>query len=105
MVAGSVWFLARYVAALGPWLRELPTLDATTLALAGLPAALALGTATLGAYAAWGTARAWRGDESIHTRLATAIGVGFGGFVIIGVALAFVVACMAGVIVAVNALP
>jgi len=99
LVAGSAWFLVRYVAALGAWLRSLPALDATILALAGLPPALALGAAALGAYAAWGAVRAWRGDVSIHTRLATVIGLGFGGFVVVSVALAFVVACVAGVAV------
>jgi hypothetical protein len=102
MVAGSAWFLVRYVSELGAWLRTLPALDTTTLMLVGVPATLALGTAALGAYAAWGITRAWRGDASVHTRLATAISVGFGGFVIMGVVLAFVVACVAGVIVTAN---
>lgn len=104
LVAGSAWFLARYAAALGEYIRSLPGLTGEVLAWIGLPPALALSTATLGAYAAWGTARAWRGDVSVHTRLATVIGVGFGGFVILGVALAFVIACVAGAIVVVDVL-
>jgi len=51
LVVASVWFLARYGAELVPWLRSLPVMDATVLALAASPVVLALGTAALGAYA------------------------------------------------------
>ncbi len=100
----SVWFLARYAAKAVPWLLSLPAVDGTVLALAAWPAALALGLAALGSYAAWGTARAWRGESSRHTRLAQAIGAGYAGCVVVGVAVVFIVACVAGVIVAAGAL-
>ncbi len=104
LMAGSVWFLARYVAQVVPWLRSLPAIDGTILVLAAWPVALALSTVALGAYAAWGTGRAWRGEVSVHTRLAMAIGLAFGGFVVAGVALAIVVAGVAGVIVVIATL-
>ena len=102
LVVASGWFLARYGAELVPWLRSLPVMDATVLALAASPVVLALGTAALGAYAAWGIVRAWRGEVSRHTRLAEAIGLGYAGCAVVCTALicsvAFAVACAAGVI-------